>query len=117
MSALNAPHFHDDDKAGGYLETIRWPRGPVCPHCGSTAKQYKLGGRAHRRGLWKCSDCREQLSVTVGTVFELCQRRSILRSKRCTMAAVEKNVSSSDELNALTKAEVNGQVITDSLFP
>jgi len=27
-------------------------------------------GQAHRKGLWKCKDCREQFSVTVGTVFE-----------------------------------------------
>jgi transposase-like protein len=52
------------------LEAIRWPNGPVCPHCGSCEKPYELKGKAHRPGLWKCSDCREQFSVTVGTVFE-----------------------------------------------
>lgn len=31
---------------------------------------YQLEGKAHRPGLWKCKDCREQFSVTVGTVFE-----------------------------------------------
>jgi transposase-like protein len=67
---MNAPHFHDNDKARQHLEAIRWPNGPVCPHCGSMEKSYELKGRAHRPGLWKCSDCREQFSVTVGTVFE-----------------------------------------------
>ena len=72
MAALNAPHFHDDDKAREYLEAIRWPDGPVCPHCGSVSDHYKLEGKAHRRGLWKCCEplCRKQFSVTVGTVFE-----------------------------------------------
>lgn len=70
MTALNAAHFHDNDKAREHLEAIRWPNGPVCPHCGSTAQPYVLKGKAHRPGLLKCVDCREQFSVTVGTVFE-----------------------------------------------
>src|SRR5580658_7976407 len=70
MAALNAPYFHDDDKARLHLESIRWPNGPVCPHCGSMTTPYVLKGKAHRPGLLKCCDCREQFSVTVGTVFE-----------------------------------------------
>jgi transposase-like protein len=70
MSALDAKHFKDDNAARQYLESLRWPDGPVCPHCGSVADHYQLQGDAHRPGLWKCKDCREQFSVTVGTVFE-----------------------------------------------
>ena|SRR5581483_588336 len=71
MPALNQPHFQDPDKAREYLERIQWPHGPVCPHCGSVSEaHYKLAGEAHRAGLWKCKDCREQFTVTVGTVFE-----------------------------------------------
>jgi len=70
MSDLNAPHLTDDDKAREYLEAIRWPQGPVCPHCGSCDGAYRLEGEAHRKGLLKCKDCREQFSVTVGSVFE-----------------------------------------------
>lgn len=70
MSSLNAPHFQNDDKAREYLERLRWPNGPVCPHCGVEGDHYQLKGKAHRPGLWKCSACREQFSVTVGTVFE-----------------------------------------------
>ena len=70
-SALNTPHFHDDTKARQHLEAVRWPDGPVCPHCGSAEKPYQLQGKAHRQGLWKvCVNCREQFTVTVGTVFE-----------------------------------------------
>jgi transposase-like protein len=70
-SHLNQPHFQDADKARTYLEALRWPNGPVCPHCGSVSdSHYALKGKAHRPGLWKCKDCREQFSVTVGTVFE-----------------------------------------------
>lgn len=69
-SSLNQPHFKSSDDARRYLEAIRWPDGAVCPHCGSVGEHYALKGKAHRPGLWKCHDCREQFSVTVGTVFE-----------------------------------------------
>ena len=70
MSALSQPHFQNPDKAREYLERIQWPHGPVCPHCGVVGQHYQLDGKAHRPGLWKCKDCREQFTVTVGTVFE-----------------------------------------------
>lgn len=69
-SILSAPHFHDNDKAREYLEALRWPNGPVCPHCGAVDGHYALQGKAHRPGVYKCKDCREQFTVTVGTVFE-----------------------------------------------
>jgi transposase-like protein len=67
---LNKLHFQDADEARLYLEALRWPNGPICPHCGVVGGHYTLHGEAHRIGLWKCKDCREQFSVTVGTVFE-----------------------------------------------
>jgi transposase-like protein len=70
MSALNQPHFQDADKAREYLERIQWPNGPLCPHCGVIGAHYQITGKSARPGLWKCRDCREQFTVTVGTVFE-----------------------------------------------
>jgi len=73
---INAPYFHDDNLAREYLESVRWPDGPVCPHCGSIGEHYRLNGKGGpkgkkaRPGLLCCADCREQFSVTVGTVFE-----------------------------------------------
>ena len=69
-SILDQAQFNDAIKAREYLERIRWPDGPICPHCGSIGGHYELQGKAHRPGLWKCHDCREQFSVTVGTVFK-----------------------------------------------
>lgn len=70
-AVLNRPEFKDEAKARKWLEAIRWPHGPACPHCGSISEaHYKLEGDAHRPGLYKCKDCREQFTVTVGTVFE-----------------------------------------------
>ena len=82
-TSLNAAYFHDNDKAREYLESIRWPNGPVCPHCASAEHHYQLQGKAHRPGLWKCASCRQQFSVTVGTVFE----RSKIPLSKWLMAA------------------------------
>lgn len=68
---LNRPEVKSETIARAWLEGVRWPNGPVCPHCGSISPDhYKLEGKAHRPGLYKCKDCREQFTVTVGTVFE-----------------------------------------------
>jgi transposase-like protein len=69
MSVLSAPYFHDEAKAFEHLENVLWANGVVCPHCGSiSGKHYDL--RKTRVGLRKCSDCRKQFTVKVGTVFE-----------------------------------------------
>jgi transposase-like protein len=61
--------FQDALKAADYLESIRWPDGPVCPHCGEAdRKHYRLPNKTRR--LWKCAACRKQFTVTVGTIFE-----------------------------------------------
>jgi len=31
--------FHDEDAARKHLELIRWPNGPVCPHCGASGRR------------------------------------------------------------------------------
>jgi transposase-like protein len=67
---LNQPQFQDADKAREYLEALRWANGVVCPHCGSIGEHYKLQGKATRPGVYKCRDCSDQFTVTVGTVFE-----------------------------------------------
>jgi transposase-like protein len=55
-------------QAREFLEEVRWHGHPVCPHCESE-RAYELGGRATRPGVWKCSACRKQFTVTVGTVM------------------------------------------------
>src|ERR1041384_7757871 len=71
---LKNPIFKDENKARAWLESHVWPRGPVCPHCGNAdeTKVTRLEGEAHRPGLLQCNEpeCREQFTVTVGTVFE-----------------------------------------------
>jgi len=68
---LQNPIFTDETKAREWLEARVWPNGPVCPHCGATGDDVtELQGKAHRPGLYQCSQCREQFTVTVKTVFE-----------------------------------------------
>jgi transposase-like protein len=74
VDLLKNPIFKDENKARAWLESHVWPRGPVCPHCGNADenKITRLEGEAHRPGLHQCNEaeCREQFTVTVGTVFE-----------------------------------------------
>jgi transposase-like protein len=68
---LTNPIYQDADLARRHLEAIRWPDGPVCAHCGSANRDhYPLKGKTTRPGLYKCKDCLEPFTVTVGTVFE-----------------------------------------------
>lgn len=70
MSIADNPVFHDAAKAREWLETLLWPDGPICPHCGVIGAAYKLEGKKHRAGLYKCKGCEAQFTVTVGTLFE-----------------------------------------------
>jgi transposase-like protein len=50
------------------LESILWPEGPVCPHCGVVNHAYKT----KRPGVFRCAEkgCRKDFSVTMKTVME-----------------------------------------------
>lgn len=74
-SIFSQPYFIDEVAAFAELESILWPSGPICPHCGCSGRVGVLAnvkdkaGRT-RPGLKKCYDCRKQFTVRVGTVFE-----------------------------------------------
>ncbi|MFO1082244.1 MAG: IS1595 family transposase [Reyranellaceae bacterium] len=72
MSVLSKPYFHDETAAYAFLESVIWPNGPTCPHCGNadSAKIGTLKGTATRPGVKKCYACRKQFTVKVGTVYE-----------------------------------------------
>jgi len=71
-SDLQKPEFTNEDRAREALEAIRWPEGPICPHCGNSDPERTARGRgkAHRPGLYYCAECNGQFTVTVGTVME-----------------------------------------------
>lgn len=81
MSVLSKPYMHDEAAAFAHVESIIWPEGPVCPHCGVVDRAYRLEGvrskpskknpeGVERHGLWKCRECRKQFTVRKGTIFE-----------------------------------------------
>lgn len=64
-----APHFHSDDAARSLIESVRWPDGPVCSHCGIINHAYAVKGRP---GLYRCAEaeCRKDFTCTTGTIME-----------------------------------------------
>jgi transposase-like protein len=70
----------DEASAYRFMEKLRWPDKPVCPHCGSindhrflnpengTSRRTRTGSHSQRR-VWKCRDCQKQFSVITGTPF------------------------------------------------
>src|ERR1700733_4536700 len=72
MTAFTDPMFTDENEARKALEAVRWPKGPVCPHCACMGQISRVEGtkQSHRPGLLYCNDCKGQFTVTVGTVFE-----------------------------------------------
>lgn len=56
--------FGSEEKCRAYLETLRWPTGPVCPKCGSVSVSCITARRQ-----FDCNACRHQFSVTAGTIF------------------------------------------------
>jgi transposase-like protein len=69
-SILSAKHFHDEAAATRFVEIRVWPKGAVCPRCGSAERIGKLEGKSTRFGVYKCYACRKPFSVKVGTIFE-----------------------------------------------
>src|ERR1700730_15920100 len=74
LATFQDPIFQNENAAREALEAVRWPNGPVCPHCnnGDQEKIARVGGKkkTHRGGLYYCNECKGQFTVTVGTVFE-----------------------------------------------
>ena len=70
MTNLTDPIYSDANKAREYLEALHWPHGPVCPRCGTLDRITKLAGKSTRPGVYKCNECVQQFTVTVGTIFE-----------------------------------------------
>jgi len=56
--------FHSEDNCRKYLAALRWPKGIICPRCGSTSVS-----DIYTRNQLDCNSCRYRFSVTSGTVF------------------------------------------------
>ncbi len=60
--------FHDDKAARAYLEKLRWPDGPICPHCGVVNHAYAI----KPEGTYRCGEpaCRGNFTVTMNSPME-----------------------------------------------
>jgi transposase-like protein len=60
-------YFSDPDNCLNYLVSKRWPKGVICPTCGSEKVKFNPSRR-----FWQCSSHhpKRQFSVKVGTIFE-----------------------------------------------
>lgn len=67
MDTFSSPVFSDEQKARRYLERLRWPKGPLCPRCGSVDHAYEI----KPAGVYRCADpkCQANFTVTGGTVM------------------------------------------------
>ena len=67
---LSDPVYHDEDAARAYLESVRWPDGPFCPHCGVTEGIRPLAGESMGPGWYYCAACQDKFTVRMGAIFE-----------------------------------------------
>jgi transposase-like protein len=70
MTNLTDPIFSNEETARRHFETLRWPAGPICPHCGSINNATELKGKSTRAGVYKCKDCEKPFTAMIGTVYE-----------------------------------------------
>jgi len=68
MASFTEPRFNNDEAARAYLESLRWPEGPICPHCGSINRAYKI----KPAGTYRCAEgaCRGNFTVTMNSPME-----------------------------------------------
>jgi transposase-like protein len=68
---LSNPVYSDEDAARAHIESIRWPNGPVCPHCGVVNEGIRpIAGKSMGPGWYYCSACKDKFTVRMGTVYE-----------------------------------------------
>jgi transposase-like protein len=100
------PKIETEEQAREFLELVRWPEGPICPHCAhkggwplKTKPTTRKDGTVQlaRQGLYRCTSypCRKQFTVTVGTVFER-SKISLVKWLECVrlMVCSKKGISS-----------------------
>ena len=58
--------IQDENVCRKFFEKLIWPTGRICPHCGCR-KSYEINGRSTRDGLYECSRCKRQFTLTTKT--------------------------------------------------
>lgn len=102
MSALSAPYLHDEAAAFEFVESVLWPTGAVCPHCGGVDRITKVKANPEKRirvGLHRCGDCKRQFTVKVGTVFEASKVKMHLWMQAVVLMTASKKGISAHQLH------------------
>ena len=58
--------FPNENCCRYFFETIRWPDGRICPHCGHNVS-YVIKGTENRPERYECKKCKRQFTVTTKT--------------------------------------------------
>jgi len=58
--------FPDENACRKFFESVMWPNGRRCPHCGSF-KSYSLKTLSVAPGTYECGQCKRQFRVTTRT--------------------------------------------------
>jgi transposase-like protein len=68
MAGFTERRFNDNDAARAYLESLRWPDGPICAHCGTINHAYPI----KPAGTYRCAEaaCRGNFTVTMNSPME-----------------------------------------------
>jgi transposase-like protein len=68
MTTFNEPQHQTEEAARQWFESLRWPDGVVCPHCGSIGRAYARS----KPGLYRCAEkeCRKDFTVRTKSVLE-----------------------------------------------
>jgi transposase-like protein len=101
QAIISQTRFHNEEAAYEYIESLLWPKGPVCPHCGSTERIGKLGGKTSRIGTHKCYVCKKQFTVKIGTIFEDSHIPMRLWLQAITLISASKKGVSSNQLHRM----------------
>lgn len=69
MASIDVGRLNEEE-ARNILEGIRWPDGPICPHCSNeNVTRVKAKSKKVRDGVIQCNACRGQFTVTTKTVM------------------------------------------------
>lgn len=74
-------YFSDAKVCHDFLESMRWPHGITCRHCGSMkigklietivpSRSKRPDAKPYVRRFWNCNNCYGQFTVKTGTIFE-----------------------------------------------
>jgi transposase-like protein len=116
LADITDPIFHDEIKAREHLESLRWPDGPWCAHCGSLNVK-RLEGKSYTPGALYCRDCRKKFTVAIGTLFE----RSHIPLHKWVLAfhlmAASKKGMSAHQLHRMLDVDLQDGVVHGPSYP